>query len=225
MMRLLHALLIGAAIAVVAMGAPALCGMSAGGWLPSSLLTHSIMLAASLVIMAIIPKGAIAEYGFRRGSFRMTPSISLWMLPTAVLSVLQFMASRAGSPVQDVMPLSKPQFVVFVWIYASVAEEIFVRGLLQGYLGPLAGCRISCCGKTLSVPVVFCAVFFGGMHVVLWPMMGALALVPMGLATVLGLVTGYYRAKTGSLLPAILIHALFNIGGSLPAWILGAAGI
>ncbi len=40
------------------------------------------------------------------------------------------------------------------------------------------------------------------------------------LVTFLGLVAAHYREKTGSLLPAISIHALFNIGGSLPLWVM-----
>jgi membrane protease YdiL (CAAX protease family) len=36
----------------------------------------------------------------------------------------------------------------------------------------------------------------------------------------LGIVAGYNREKTGSLIPAIIIHALFNIGGMLPMWLL-----
>jgi membrane protease YdiL (CAAX protease family) len=42
--------------------------------------------------------------------------------------------------------------------------------------------------------------------------------VPIVLATFLGIVAAYYRESTGSLLPAILVHALFNIGGTLPLW-------
>ena len=119
--------------------------------------------------------------------------------------------------------MSKMQIVLSVWIYASICEETFVRGLLQGYLSTLGLQKVFRVGKwLLSVPVLLGAFFFGAMHVVLWPKMGPFALVPMSLATMLGVVTGYYREKSGSLLPAIVIHALFNIGGSLPLWILSA---
>jgi membrane protease YdiL (CAAX protease family) len=220
MTRIVTALLMGAAIAIAGIGAPGFLGMPAEGWLPSSFITHTIMLATSLLMMWYLSRGALSSFGFKRGSFRMTLTILLWAIPTSALSVLQFVASRSGAPVQEMVSLSKVQVVLFVWIYASVGEEIFVRGLLQGYLNPLERHKITLVGKSLSVPVLFCALFFGAMHVVLWPKMGPLALVPMSLATLLGVVTGYYREKSGSLLPAILIHALFNIGGSLPGWVL-----
>jgi membrane protease YdiL (CAAX protease family) len=36
------------------------------------------------------------------------------------------------------------------------------------------------------------------------------------LAMLLGLVAARYRERTESLLPAIIVHALFNMGGMLP---------
>jgi membrane protease YdiL (CAAX protease family) len=58
--------------------------------------------------------------------------------------------------------------------------------------------------------------FFGFMHFVLIKSMGPAAIPVILLAVVLGLVAARYRERTGSLLPAIIVHALFNIGGMLP---------
>ena len=33
--------------------------------------------------------------------------------------------------------------------------------------------------------------------------------------TILGVIAGYYREKTNSLVPAIIVHLCFNIGASL----------
>ncbi len=222
MSRISLALIMGAVIAVVSISVPGLLAMPSDSLVPSSFITHTIMLVTSLLIIWFLSRRELSSYGFKRGFFRMTPTILLWMIPTSVLSVLQFVASRSGAPTQDMVNLTRVQVVLFIWIYASVGEEIFVRGLLQGYLAPLERYRITLVGKSLSVPVLFCALFFGAMHVVLWPKMGPLALVPMGLAALLGVVTGYYREKTGSLVPAILIHGLFNVGGTLPGWVLTA---
>ncbi len=98
-----------------------------------------------------------------------------------------------------------------------------MRGLYQSCLSRVAQYRMPVFRKwPLSAPVTLSGLFFGGMHVVLWPRMGAKSLLVMALATILGMAAGYYREKTGSLLPAILIHALFNIGGTLPFWVLAA---
>lgn len=220
MTRIVLALLMGAVIAIVGISAPGFLGFPIQGWFPSSFVTHTIMLATSLLIMWYLSRGELSSYGFKRGSFRMTPTILLWGIPTSVLSVLQFVASRSGAPTQEILNLTRGQTILFIWIYASTCEEIFVRGLLQGYLAPLERHKITLVGKQISAPVPLCAIFFGAMHVVLWPRIGPQAIVPMILATGLGLVAGYYREKTGSLLPAIFVHALFNVGGSLPGWVL-----
>jgi membrane protease YdiL (CAAX protease family) len=68
--------------------------------------------------------------------------------------------------------------------------------------------------------VIISGLFFGAMHVVLIPFMGPAAFPLIVLAVFLGLVAGYYRERTGSLLPAIIVHSLFNIGGSLPIWLI-----
>lgn len=138
-----------------------------------------------------------------------------------VISTLQAISSPASAnatnPVQAVSPIG---IIIAIWIYASICEEIFTRGLLQTWLSPLAKYRIRMLRKwPLSVPVLLSALFFGGMHIVLWPKLGPATLVVIFLATILGLIAGYYREKTGSLLPAILIHAFFDIGGTVPLWI------
>jgi membrane protease YdiL (CAAX protease family) len=46
-----------------------------------------------------------------------------------------------------------------------------------------------------------------------------MGLVTVLLAFLLGLVTGYLRAQSRSLLPAIIVHAMFNIAGSIGSFI------
>jgi membrane protease YdiL (CAAX protease family) len=114
------------------------------------------------------------------------------------------------------------QLVVFVWIYASVCEEVLTRSLLQTLVtgrdtGRGAPARF-------SMPVVVSGLFFGAMHLVLIDSMGPAAAVPIVLATLLGYLAARYREATGSLIPAVIVHMLFNVGGMLPGWIVGLFG-
>jgi membrane protease YdiL (CAAX protease family) len=68
-----------------------------------------------------------------------------------------------------------------------------------------------------GVLVLLSGLFFGAMHLLVVRQMGPGVVV---FTTYLGLVAAYYRQKTGSLLPAILMHMLFNICGSAPIWII-----
>jgi membrane protease YdiL (CAAX protease family) len=136
-----------------------------------------------------------------------------------VLSIVSAVASSGGHGTGGPFELTKLQIVVFVWIYASICEETLTRGLLQTLLKGDA--RVGAAAtRWLSMPVIVSALFFGAMHLVLVKSMGPSAVPVILLAVFLGLVAARYRERTGSLLPAIIVHALFNIGGTLPLWVI-----
>jgi membrane protease YdiL (CAAX protease family) len=118
----------------------------------------------------------------------------------------------------DLTPL---QQVALVWIYASVAEEVLTRGLVQSFLKPVAYRGLTLRRLRLSLPVLVSALFFGAMHLMLLtlgiPLAGVLLIVTFACAV--GLVAGYYREQTGSLAPAILTHGFANATGSVLGWI------
>jgi membrane protease YdiL (CAAX protease family) len=111
------------------------------------------------------------------------------------------------------------QTIVFIWICSSFCEEVLVRGLLQTMLGPRTEAAAPD-PRWWTIPSVISAVFFGAMHLVLVPLLGPAAIPIILMATFLGFVAAHYRQATGSLLPAIGVHMLFNIGGSLPLWLI-----
>lgn len=217
--RLLIALVLGLVISVVSLKGRHIFPIteSSPEWL-GAFITHSIMWLLSVLTIMLMIRGKMTEYGFTKGSFRLTGRLFLWVIPMAILSVAGFFALRSGAEAKPGLGFNPLQTVIFVWIYASAAEEIFTRGLLQGYLSPLGKYGINLTRKLrLSLPVLFSGLYFGLMHIVAIDKMGPPVIL---LTTFLGIVAGYYREKTESLIPAIIIHALFNIGGTLPMWIL-----
>jgi membrane protease YdiL (CAAX protease family) len=190
-----------------------------GSFFPPSSVTHTVMLALSLAVMLLLSKRQLHVYGLTRGTYSFSPRILLWVLPTAVLSIASAVVSPVSGPTGGFGELTKLQLVVFVWIYAGISEELLTRGLLQTLLARSAG-RGSAVPRGLSMPVVVSALFFGAMHIVLVGSMGAAAVPVILLAVFLGLVAARYRERTGSLLPAIIVHGLFNIGGMLPLWVI-----
>ncbi|MFH1335133.1 MAG: CPBP family intramembrane glutamic endopeptidase [Candidatus Zixiibacteriota bacterium] len=219
LLRLPAALALGLVISAISLKAPGtlIQPEASPPWLPAA-ITHLIMWVLSILIIVLLSRGNPAEYGFTKGDFRLTGGIFLWVVPTAILSTLGFIASRSGVELKGGLGYSPFQTIIFVWIYATVSEEIFTRGLLQSYLIPLTKYGIDLSkGLRLSLPVIFSGLYFGMMHIVAIKKMGPPVIL---LTTLLGLVAGYYREKTKSLIPAMIIHSLFNIGGSLPMWIL-----
>ena len=109
-----------------------------------------------------------------------------------------------------------PQTVLFVWIIASICEEVFYRGLLQGVLDPLRKYGVRVLGVRFTAPVALCAVAFGLGHLCLRGMVPTPMLIAILISTTaLGFIAGYFREKTGSLVPAIAAHMTFNVVGTL----------
>jgi hypothetical protein len=201
------------------MYATRLVGVSRAGFLPTSFVTHTVMLVLSVAAMWLLSKGQLDLYGITRGTYKFSPRILMWVLPTAVLSIVSAVASSGGHGTGGPFELTKLQIVVFVWVYASISEELLTRGLLQTLLG--GNSRVGAgAPRKLSMPVIVSALFFGAMHLVLVKSMGPAAVPVILLVVFLGLVAARYRERTGSLLPAIIVHALFNIGGTLPLWVI-----
>ena len=220
--RMSLGVVVSAAVTLLALYAGHVAPLPKSSFLPASFVTHSVMLVFSLVIMWVIPRTSFPDFGFATGTYRFKPTILLWVLPTGVLSSLAILASGGTKAPGPAVGLSQLQLVIFVLIYASVCEEVLTRGLLQTLVaGKSPGVDRA---RRLSTPVLVSGIFFGAMHLVLIPSMGPAAAVPILLATLLGFIAAHYREATGSLLPAILVHALFNVGGMLPQWLVGWAG-
>ncbi len=115
------------------------------------------------------------------------------------LAVLAIRGPQAASAVHPLAELaaSQPQFLV--WLLPSVAligplaEEAFFRGFLHVRLRSRLGAPRAIAGSALV---------FGLLHPISVEYVVA--------ATCLGLVLGYLRERSGSLLPPILAHCLFN---------------
>ena len=181
-------------------------------------LTHSGMLVLSVLIVYFITKGNLSEYGFK------TPSEIQWgriiLLGFGLGAIIAFirilLAEGAVGSFEDNISI---EIILGIWIFASIAEEVFTRGLIQGYLNPYTESGIRISSVVLSIPVLVGAFFFGFMHLATLTLgVDLISVVATVISAIfLGLIAGYYCEKTGSLVPAILLHMLFNIAGSLVA--------
>ncbi|AMQ18186.1 hypothetical protein A0127_02895 [Thermococcus peptonophilus] len=90
-------------------------------------------------------------------------------------------------------------------VLAPLGEETLHRGLIEGYLLH---------HTSFWVAIVFTAVIFGLVHIL------AFRDAPRGFrifvvlnAFLIGLGAGYFRALSGSLIPAYSLHSAANLGG------------
>jgi membrane protease YdiL (CAAX protease family) len=201
-------------------------GSMAGSMGPSSGITmQAAMLAGSLVFILALSRGRPARYGFRMPTGAQVKtalvigSIGAAITHTVVAIVWKLLPPSAGHP--GVAGASFLQLVITVWVIASTCEEVLYRGLIQSFLEPLGVHGVEVSGVRLSLPVIAAALLFGLMHMMLLVagadgyLVGGI----VGTAVVLGLLAGYYREKSGSLIPAILIHMLFNAFGGVSQYV------
>ncbi len=222
--RIIGILLLGLMVLLVAGNASRIPGLAElkPSWLSERTIIHTMFLLLTLAIWSALPGRKLGECGFAMGTFRPTVGLFLWVLPMAILSTIGTLVSRSAEAIPSQTQSAFFHEVVFIWIFASICEECFTRGLLQSLLSPLSGTGFMLFRRWfLGAPVLFSALFFGLMHIPVAREMGPIVVI---LATLLGLVAGYYRQQTGSLIPAVIVHMLFNIGGSLPVWLLSRSG-
>ncbi|TFF92005.1 CPBP family intramembrane metalloprotease [Candidatus Thorarchaeota archaeon] len=185
-------------------------------------LTHTGMLTLSTILIWLLTKDNVSHYGFRRPFDCDWTRVILLSIVTGLLvaSIRTAVMGGEDGTIEDYFGI---QIIIGVWAYASIAEEFLTRGLIQGYLEPLTEPDVTSSENRISIPVLVGALFFALMH---------FAMVTLGLsitsvvATVvsaffMGIIAGHYREKTGSLVPPILVHMLFNITGSIVFFLSG----
>lgn len=147
--------------------------------------------------------GGFDEFGFRLCSHRYLALAIALGAPTgwALTVIINRVSSGSAQPEFAFRPWVQVGYFV---IGAAIQEEIIFRGLLQTALARRFTASLSLLGHSLSWPGIIVAFVFGLVHLTLNPIT-AIA------ACVLGLLAGELKERSGSLVPAIVVHSLFNL--------------
>jgi membrane protease YdiL (CAAX protease family) len=158
---------------------------------------------AALFISLLAPaRGGLAGFGFR-GTNPRDVGIAL-ALGLSLGFVAVFLNHLLPSkPPFDVSGFARWKIGLYFVVGASIQEEVVFRGLIQSMVERRCPLIFPLLGFSLSGAVAFTAVLFGMIHLEVGPV------VALG-ALILGLVAGELRRRSGSLLPAIIVHASFN---------------
>jgi membrane protease YdiL (CAAX protease family) len=189
-------------------------GLLSSRWI-SEFVSFAVSLVISIVIIAALSKGKISTYGFKKTGDVLLAGIAVISLGIGIVTTLvgTFVGLEGPAFMEG---YSFVHIVVSIWIYASVYEEVVARGLFQSFLSPLAKYGFTITGLRVSLPVLLSALFFALSHMALLTT-GADAYYVIYIvifAFIVGLMAAYYREKSESLIPAIVIHMLANIGGT-----------
>ncbi len=174
-----------------------------------------VSLGIALAIMAFLARRRgqnFADYGLRPVFWRkLIIAAGLGVMFGSALYGLHKLLPLGASP--DLGSLSCWQVILFFWIGAPVQEETIFRGLIQTVAQARYARQLQLGRLKLPVSALISASLFALVHTATLSLGASLgnALFIVGGALLLGLVAGWLRAWTGSLLPGMVVHALFNI--------------
>ena len=169
----------------------------------------TLLVAASLVLWACTRR-TWAEMGWKRPR-RGVRLFRWYALAALAMGVGSIVLIWTGSRHPLVAEMSFPEIVVTIWLLSSIAEEIFVRGLIQSWIAaPASQGAVTNAGQ-VAVPVS--AVVFAAMHApLIWLGAGAVGGGTIVAGTlVLGWAAAELRAHTDSLAHAIGVHVFGNV--------------
>ena len=196
-------------------------------WINNGDITQIMFLVISLILMYLFSNGKLSTFGFKSVKIsKLAKSVLIAFIFSFVLIILNIIIMAIAGPATEGGESSRMtggmlKTIISVWIIASICEELFCRGLIQGFLAPLKKYGFKLFKLDISVPVGVSALLFGIGHFCLWGRMPNLMVVFSVInATILGTIAGYHREKTGSIIPAIAVHMTFNIVGYLVIMIL-----
>mgnify|MGYP006303331837 CR=1 FL=1 len=196
-------------------------------FIPNSLVTHSIMLILSVSAVFWLKK--YVNYHISIPNLRSTikPVIFgfLVSLIGTMITMSIIMSNKEINGTELSMPTSKMsvlQIFIFVFLYASLAEEMLYRGFLQNFLEPLKEKGIRVLNRKISVPVIISAVLFGISHLVLLKP-GENIYFVFGIiitSIFIGIIAGYYQEKNNNNFYAIITHMSANVVGLIGAFMM-----
>jgi len=175
---------------------------------PPGLSVLLIVLLVSLTMAALFAVVMIRWHGWPFSAFGLQTisprTAAFWFVIPLIVALPTVFAAQAGGekPPEFIQALgSSTSFMLFV-VGASIQEEFIFRGAI------LATIRQELAGKLWPLPIIFAGLLFGSLHLAVGPITAIVA-------TFLGILAGYARFRTGSIIAAILCHAAFNLASLL----------
>ncbi|MBU1936809.1 CPBP family intramembrane metalloprotease [bacterium] len=205
---------------------------TSAAWWIKPLIRQSFEVLTALILMIVINRGV----DFNKYGFRLSGNLNIWksVLYSPILFVISLViggvfagvitAIAGPTPTYDFGDMTLFETIIKVWLLASIGEEIVFRGLILTYLSSRIYTSFSLFRIRITHATVLAAIFFSLAHFMLLTKgAGAAQMAFIAAMTfILGLGAGYFREKTGSLVPAIIMHVLFNVFGHIMGTIAGA---
>jgi len=155
--------------------------------------------------------GGMRAYSVLSGApaYKLVLAVSISLTLSLLMTGL---ARRGGHYEPPYLPKGAVERAVLLLVIAPLGEELLFRGLLEGYL------LLSLGGGSFSMAVaaILPAILFSAVHYIPYREAPPTCLRwILTIALVAGLVAGFFRIYANSLMPAVLTHSCFNLGGMI----------
>lgn len=173
-------------------------------WVGGSILTIGFLAAGAAMVMFVskLPEEVESILNLK-GFLGFVGFLAIGLVAIAIINPLSPLLAR----------------MVMVLVFVGFLEEFFFRGYLQSRLNDVFGKPFRLRGVGFGAGLVLAAVIFGLMH----PLSALGETTPWAWAlwtTAFGLILGYLREKTGSVITPALVHGVLL----LPGVLFGAVG-
>lgn len=141
------------------------------------------------------------------------------------ISILTKLLGGHPQPHPAMKEMNLVQIIVFVFFFASIAEEFLHRGFLLNILKPFKNKGISVFKKHISLSVIIAGLSFGLMHLgtIRYGVSLSFLVQIVTFTSVLGMLAGYYHEKYDNFSYAILVHMAGNLVGVLSVFAMNLA--
>jgi membrane protease YdiL (CAAX protease family) len=198
-------------------------------FIPHSFGLHTIMFLLSITAIYFFKKYVSYRIELPKFKTLLKPigfGLLVSILAAVIMSITLIISSGESSP-EIKMPtsnLSVLQIIIFVFIFASIAEEMLFRGFLLNILKPLKKKGISVFKRKISLAVIISALMFGLIHILpLNSDNSIIFTIGMFIApSLLGIVAGYYQEKFDNNFYAIIVHMAGNLIGIIGTIVMNA---
>ena len=158
---------------------------------------------AGIRLLASRTPGGLVRYGFNVPPLRYAAAII--SAPVAIVVALLLARAHEAGPLAG-LSLAPWLVVLYFVVAAPIQEEVIFRGLLQTTLAVTAAPPTARSPKYDVAASFLVALLFGGIHL-------AVGRYTAAAAFLLGAIAGELRRRSGSLVPALICHAFFNLAG------------
>lgn len=192
-----------------------------GDFFPDSFITHSAMLVLSIALIIIFYQLGMIKFPMKKFSFLTGfKAFGFTIIIVLVINILiSIIINATGGDITEkhfaFKTMSPLQILIFIFFYASIAEEFLFRGFLLNFISNSNIIMFRILRRVITLPVIICALMFGAGHLVLLSTGAGLDFMIRILitTTILGFLAGYFQEKYRNFFLALIVHMTGNLPG------------